>query len=100
MRPRRDTRKGVTLLEALLAAAVVTMVAADVFMPCAAAARARRTLRDARQTVAVNLARDMVEDIPCECPRDPRGDESGGDSPAAWKIVVDVKDHARAARAS
>lgn len=57
----RQFRTGVTLLESLLAAVVLAMASAAIIVPFSAGALS--TSEEARQTVAVNLAQDLVEEI-------------------------------------
>ncbi|KPK86298.1 MAG: hypothetical protein AMJ81_01590 [Phycisphaerae bacterium SM23_33] len=85
---RRDRSPGgVTLLEALLAAVVLAMVAGAVIMPFAASARC--TLQDARQTMAVNLAQDMMEEILSQSFHDPEGDDGGETGRSTWDDIDD-----------
>jgi len=63
--------RGLTLLEALLAAAVLAAVVAAVIMPFAAGARC--TAQDARSTLAVHLAEALMEEILAKPFSDPDG---------------------------
>ncbi len=78
---------GLTLLEALLAAVVLAMAASAVIMPYAVGAQA--TMRDARQTLAVNLAQDMMEEILTKAFSDPEGDETGEKDRSSWDDMDD-----------
>jgi len=76
---------GFTLIEALLAAVVLAMAVAAIIMPFAAGAQA--TARDARTTLAVNLAQDMMEEILAKEFRDPGGGVETGRSD--WDNIAD-----------
>lgn len=65
----RTFRTGITLLESLLAAVVLAMTSAAIIVPFSAGAQS--TSEEARQTVGVNLAQDLVEEILAKPFRDP-----------------------------
>ena len=87
--------RGMTLMEALLAAVVMAMTAGAVIMPYAAGARC--TLQNARQTLAVNLAQEMMEEILTLPFRDPEGDEAGETGRSTWDDIDDYHGCAEAA---
>ena len=64
------------MLEALLAAVILAMAITAIVMPFTAAAQNEQV--DARQTLAVNLAEDMMEEILAKPFQDPDGDSSPG----------------------
>lgn len=88
MRHRRPPdRRGVTLLEALIAAALLAMVAASVIVPFTAAAQANA--QDARQTLAIHLAEDLMEEILSKSFGDPDGTEAGEGGRGEWDDMDD-----------
>ena len=60
-RANRQTVTGFTLLEALLASVVLAMTVVAITMPFTAGARNEQV--DARRTVAVSLAQEMMEEV-------------------------------------
>jgi MSHA pilin protein MshD len=92
---RKRCPRGITLLEALLAAVVLAMAAGAVILPFTAGAQC--TVQDARQTMAVNLAQDMMEEILSKPFSDPDGDESGETGPSTWDDVDDYSGYQEAA---
>ena len=78
---------GLTLLEALLAAVVLAMAASAVIMPYAVGAQA--AMRDARQTLAVDLAQDIMEEILSKSFSDPDGKERGEKGRSSWDDMSD-----------
>jgi len=67
---------GFTLLEALLAAVILAMAITAITMPFTAAAQNEQI--DARQTLAVNLAEEMMEEILSQPVDDPDGQSAPG----------------------
>jgi len=65
------SRSGITLLETLLAAVVLSMAVGAILMPFSAGARCAE--HDARLSVAVSLAEDLMEEILAKAFRDPGG---------------------------
>jgi len=59
--PRRQSERAFTLLEALLAAVILAMAVAAIAMPFTAGAQ--NEMADARRTLAVALAQDLMEEI-------------------------------------
>jgi type II secretory pathway pseudopilin PulG len=57
----RKLRSGFTLMEALLASVILAMAIASIVMPFTAAAQ--QALENTRQTLAANLAQEMMEEI-------------------------------------
>ena len=92
--PRGKRQGGMTLLEALLAAVVLAMAASAVVMPYTAGARC--AAQDARQTIAVNLAQDMMEEILSKSFRDPDG-EAGESGRGTWDDIDDYDGYAEQA---
>ena len=78
---------GITLLETLLAAAVLAMAAAAVIMPFAAGAQC--TAEDARLTLGVSLAEGLTEEILSKPFRDPEGSEAGETGRSDWDDMPD-----------
>jgi Tfp pilus assembly protein PilV len=83
-------RKGLTLLESLLAAVILAMVVAAIALPFAAGAES--TLQEARQTLAVNLAQDLMEEILAKPVSDPHGHTTPEASRNLWD---DMQDYAQ-----
>ena len=73
----RKRRSGFTLMEALLAAVILTIAVSSIVMPFTAAAQ--QTLENTRQTLAANLAQEMMEEILAQ----PFNDED-----VDWKYVL------------
>ena len=82
-------------MEALLAAVVMAMAAGAVIMPYAAGARC--TLQNARQTLAVHLAQELMEEILSRPFHDPEGDEAGETHRSDWDDIDDYHGYAEAA---
>jgi Tfp pilus assembly protein PilV len=80
-------RKGLTLLESLLAAVILAMVVAAIALPFAAGAES--TLQEARQTLAVNLAQDLMEEILAKPVSDPQGNPTPEASRSQWNDMQD-----------
>ena len=70
---------GFTLAEALLAAVVLAVAVAAVTVPFSAAARTEQA--DGRRTLAVSLAREMMEEILTKPFGDPQGSSDPGPEP-------------------
>lgn len=83
-------RKGLTLLESLLAAVILAMVVAAIALPFAAGAES--TLQEARQTLAVDLAQDLMEEILAKPVSDPQGNPVHEASRGQWD---DMQDYAQ-----
>ncbi|MHC4715675.1 MAG: type IV pilus modification PilV family protein [Planctomycetota bacterium] len=79
-------RSGITLLETLLAAIVLAMAAGAIVMPFTAGARCAE--HDARLTVAVGLAQDIMEEVLSK----PFADPDGGDGQEASRANYDDLD--------
>jgi Tfp pilus assembly protein PilV len=79
--------RGITLLESLLAAVVLAMAIGAIIIPFAAGAQA--TMQEARQTLAVNLAQDLMEEILTRAFKDPDGSESGETGRSNWEDMAD-----------
>lgn len=80
-------RIGITLLESLLASAVLALAATAVIMPFAAGAQ--NTAQDARTTLAVNLAQDLMEEVLSHPYADPNGTEAGESGRGNWDDIQD-----------
>lgn len=87
-------KKGLTLIEALLAAVVLSMAITAVTMPFTAGAQA--SAEDARATLAVNLAQDLMEEILAQPFRDPDGSNDGETSRTAWDDIIDYNGYVEA----
>jgi len=74
--PLRNPDGGFTLLEALLAAVILAMAITAITMPFTAGAQSQ--LEDARRTLAVNLAQEMMEEILAKPFADPQGASAPG----------------------
>lgn len=88
---------GFTLLEALLAAVVLAMVVGAIVMPFTVGAQ--NTAADSRQTLAVNLAQDMIEEILTKSFHDPDGTEVGEAGRGNWDDMDDYDGYSEAAGA-
>ena len=75
--------RGFTLVESLLAAVVLAMTITAVTMPFTAAARNEQD--DARRTVAMSLAQELMEEILAHPFADPQG--GGGPGPEAGEAA-------------
>ena len=75
----KQLKPAFTLLEALLAAAVLAMAITAILMPFTAGTQQEQV--DARRTLAVNLAEEMMEEILAKPFRDPDGATSPGPEP-------------------
>ena len=91
LRKRTWLLAGFTLLEALLASAVLAMAVAAITMPFAAGAQ--NVLHDARTTLAVNLAEEMMEEILCRPHSDPNGSETGESGRGTWDDIQDYANY-------
>jgi MSHA pilin protein MshD len=76
IRPRHECGRGFTLAEALLAAAILAMAITAITMPFATGAASEQL--DGRQTLAVALAQEMIEEILAKPFDDPQGASSPG----------------------
>ena len=79
--------RGLTLLEALLAAVVLAMAAGAILMPFTAGAQS--LAQDARSTLAVNLAQDLMEEILTRAFKDPDTASDDALGRANWDDVSD-----------
>lgn len=86
---------GITLLEALLAAVVLSMAAAAVIVPFTAGAQC--TAEDARLTVAVGLAEGLMEEILSKSFSDPEASEAGETGRSNWDDMDDYNGYSEAA---
>lgn len=91
VRLKQLVRKGLTLLESLLAAVILAMVVAAITLPFAAGAES--TLQEARQTLAVNLAQDLMEEILAKPVSDPQGGPNVVE--ASRSLWDDMQDYAQ-----
>jgi prepilin-type N-terminal cleavage/methylation domain-containing protein len=80
-------RRGLTLLECLVASAVLAMLGAAVIVPFSVGAQA--AAQDARTTLAVALAQDMMEEILSHSFKDPNGTEAGESGRPTWDDMRD-----------
>ncbi len=89
----RLTRKpsGITLLETLLAALVLAMAVTAIIMPFTAAAQS--TAQDARATLAVNLAQELMEEILATPFRDGDGTQDGETGRINWDDIGDYNNY-------
>ena len=76
---RKTIEWGFTMIEALLSASVLAMAITAITIPFTAAAQNEQV--DARQTVAVSLAQEMMEEVLSKPFEDPNGSSSLGPEP-------------------
>ena len=88
---------GFTLLEALLAAVILAMVVGAIVMPFTVGAQ--NTAAASRQTLAVNLAQDLMEEILAKSFHDPDGAEVGETGRSNWDDMDDYDGYSEAAGA-
>ena len=93
-KPTRRVAAGITLLETLLAALVLSMATGAILMPFTAGARCAE--HDARMTVAVSLAQDMMEEIIAKPFKDPGG-EKGEKGRGDWDDLDDYDGYGESA---
>ncbi len=96
----RQFRLGFTLLESLLASAILALAVAAVMMPFTAGARNEHV--DRRRTVAAGLAQEMMEEVLSRPFEDPHGASSPGPEPgeaarAGFDNIDDYHGHNEAA---
>lgn len=82
-----------TLLEALLAAAVLAMAATAIIMPFSAGAAA--SAQEARSTLAVSVAQDLMEEILSQPFSDANG-EAGETGRTNWDDMLDYRAYVEA----
>ena len=81
-------RRGMTLMEALLASTLLSMGASAVLLPFNVGAQSEQ--EDARRTTALYLARELMEEIIVKPFDDPQGDEGlGADSGESSRALYD-----------
>lgn len=85
--PTPPFRRGITLMETLLAAVVLSMTVGAVLMPFTAGARCAE--HDARVSVAVSLAQDLMEEILAKPFSDPGGGEKHETGRGDWDDLND-----------
>ena len=85
---------GFTLIEALLASVVLAMVVGAVVMPFSTGAA--NTAQNARSTLAVNLAQDLMEEILAKPFSDPNGSEAGETGRSDWDDMDDYDGYSEA----
>ncbi len=85
---------GFTLLEALLATVVLVMVVGAVVMPFTAGAA--NTAQNARSTLAVNLAQNLMEEILAKSFSDPDESEAGETGRDNWDDMDDYDGYSEA----
>jgi len=79
--------RGITLMESLLAAAILATAAAVVIVPFSAGAQS--VAQDARQTLAVSLAEGLMEEVLSKAFSDPDGSEAGENRRSRWDDMDD-----------
>jgi type II secretory pathway pseudopilin PulG len=84
---RKSCPSGITLLESLLAAIVLALAVTALVMPFTAGAQS--VAEEARMTLAVNLAQDLMEEILSKAFRDPDGTSFGETGRSAWDDMSD-----------
>jgi type II secretory pathway pseudopilin PulG len=94
MTPRSIHRRGLTLLEALMAAVLLALVAGAVIAPFTAAAQ--NNAQEARQTLAVSCAQELMEEILSKRVNDPDGSEAGESGRGNWDDMVDYDGYTEA----
>ncbi len=85
---------GFTLLEALLAAVVLAIVVGAIIMPFTVGAA--NTAQNARSTLAVNLAQDLMEEILAKPFSDPNESEAGETGRSNWDDMDDYDGYCEA----
>ena len=85
---------GFTLIEALLASVILAMVVGAVVMPFTAGAA--NTAQNARSTLAINLAQDLMEEILAKPFSDPDGSEVGETGRSNWDDMDDYNGYSEA----
>ena len=85
---------GFTLIEALLASVVLAMVVGAVIMPFSTGAA--NTAQNARSTLAVHLAQDLMEEILAKPFSDPDGSEAGETGRSSWDDMDDYDGYSEA----
>ena len=81
------SNSGFTLIEALLASVILAMVVGAVVMPFTAGAA--NTAQNARSTLAINLAQDLMEEILAKPFHDPDESEAGETGRSNWDDMDD-----------
>ncbi len=81
-------------MEALLAAVVLAIVVGAIVMPFTAGAS--NTAQNARSTLAVNLAQDLMEEILAKPFSDPDGNETGETGRSNWDDMDDYNGYSEA----
>ena len=88
MMTRRPAHSGgLTLLESLIAAVLLAVVAGSVIAPFTAGAQ--NNAQEARQTLAVSLAQGLMEEVLSKAFSDPDGSEAGETGRSAWDDMMD-----------
>ncbi len=82
-------------MEALLAAVVLAIVVGAIVMPFTAGAS--NTAQNAKSTLAVNLAQDLMEEILARPFSDPDGNETGETGRSNWDDMDDYNGYSEAA---
>lgn len=85
--PMKKRHRGLTLLECLLASAVLAVMGAAVIVPFSVGAQA--AAQDARTTLGVALAQDMMEEIISRSFKDPNGTQAGESGRSTWDDMRD-----------
>ncbi|MCK4623791.1 MAG: prepilin-type N-terminal cleavage/methylation domain-containing protein [Phycisphaerae bacterium] len=88
------SNSGFTLIEALLASVVLAMVVGAVVMPFTAGAA--NTVQNARSTLAINLAQDLMEEILAKPFHDPDGSDAGETGRSNWDDMDDYDGYSEA----
>ena len=83
-RPHHERGRGFTLMEALLATAILAMAIFAITMPFSTAAASEQL--DGRQTLAVALAQEMMEEILAKPFDDPNGASTPGPEPGDLRL--------------
>ena len=83
----RISRAGITLVESLLAATVLAMAVTAIVVPFSAGAKSVH--EDARQTLAVALAQDLMEEILAKPFYDPDGSDADEEERWDWDDMAD-----------
>ena len=83
----RKSRAGITLVESLLAATVLAMAVSAIIVPFSAGAKSIQ--EDARQTLAVGLAQDLMEEILAKPFSDPDGSDADEEGRWHWDDMAD-----------
>jgi len=84
---RHKSPSGITLLECLLAAVILAMTVSAIIMPFAVGAKS--AAQDARVTLSIALAQDLMEEIISKSFHDPDETDEGETGRSTWDDMAD-----------